>query len=417
MLGVAEVTPPSWEEAGSYPAYMDRMTLAALLQPSPAGGPFTPWGGVKPSYVDAGLLVTQDVTADMYVLVQTGTCFVPAAIQTNAGWVCHNNGTVSRVIEPASPTYPRIDVVIAHVYDAVDDSGTQNTWALEVVEGTPAAVPVVPAIPTNALALAQIAVPANATSITTADITDVRTWEVALGGILPVNGLASVPEGYWGQYVYDRVTQRLAHNTPLGVYQPRILPVAQSVASGTTQVTSTGNTNEVTLLTTTITTDGLTDLEILLKLGAVSANQSGSPSFTTVLRIYLDNVQIDAVFTGAAPADNLPHSGVSITSLAATATLGGRPTAGTHTVKVTFESQATFAANAYASSTNPYYVRVKPICQLWPARSPTISTTGRRILSSTVSLSKMRLSRGKLTRPERSAPTCRSMIRRCPPAG
>lgn len=182
------------------------MTCGAMMTPNPAAGAWAPWGGVRPSYQGLGMQVTQDASPDMYVLVNTGSVFVPAAIVTNAGWVCHNNGSKSLAIQAANPTYPRIDVVIAHVYDAVDDSGTLNQWALEVVEGTAAAVPVAPALPTNCIALAQVAVAANASTVTNANITDLRTYTVALGGTLPVVSTAKPSQPYKGQVIYNTDT-------------------------------------------------------------------------------------------------------------------------------------------------------------------------------------------------------------------
>ena len=203
---MAEVNPPSWEQAGTYAAYQDRMTACSLITPHYSVGQWAPRPGVRPSYQGLGMQVTQDATPDMFVLVNTGTVFVPATIVTNAGWVCHNNGSKSLTVQAASPSQPRIDLVIAHVYDAVDDSGTLNQWALEVVKGTPASSPVAPAAPTNSITLAQVLVPANASSITTADITDTRTYTVALGGVLPALSTGKPAQPYQGQVIYNTDT-------------------------------------------------------------------------------------------------------------------------------------------------------------------------------------------------------------------
>jgi hypothetical protein len=178
------------------------MTMAAVLTPDPAAGPFGFRGGVRPSAAGTGLAVTQDATADMFVLAASGTVFVPAAIAANAGWTCHNNGTVSLAITAASAANPRIDLVIARVHDAVDDSGSTNLWALEVVTGTPAASPAVPATPANAVALAQVAVARNATVVTAGNITDLRKSSVALGGVLPCLSTAMPASPYTGQCVF-----------------------------------------------------------------------------------------------------------------------------------------------------------------------------------------------------------------------
>lgn len=360
-IAIAEVTPPAWESGGSYSAASDRMTLSALLTPGPAPGPFAPWGGCKPATLDTGMAVTALGTPAMFVQVNTGTCFVPAGIASNSGWVCHNNGQRQCVIGASNASNPRIDVVVAHVYDAVDDSGVLNSWALEVVPGTPASSPVAPAVPSNAIILAQVAVPAASTSVTAGNVTDLRTWEVGLGGVLPVNSLAQVPAGYAGHYVHDRASGRLAHNLAAGPAQPKLLPAAPVVAATGSQVNE-GGTGEVTVLTASFTATGNEDWEIYFKAGGVQATQSGAPQFSVLFRTYIDSSQIDGFFTASQPADGNNHAGVAFTTYAAAAVMATRPTAGAHVAKVTFQTQTVFGASVIATTINPIVLRAKPVC-------------------------------------------------------
>lgn len=77
-------------------------------------------------------------------------------------------------VEPADLVDPRIDLVVVRVLDS--DAGVVGDEArVEVITGTAAGSPVVPATPPTALPLAHIAVAANAASILDANITDVRT--------------------------------------------------------------------------------------------------------------------------------------------------------------------------------------------------------------------------------------------------
>jgi hypothetical protein len=359
VAAIAEVI-PSWLAAATYPAAADRMTLSALLTPNPAPGSFAPWAGVKPASLDAGLQITPLSTPSMFVQVNSGSCFVPAAIAANAGWICHNNGQRQVAIAAASATLPRIDLIIAHVYDAVDDSGTLNEWQLEPVTGTPASVPAAPAAPTNAIILGQVAVAANALTVTSGNITDLRAWTVALGGILPVNGLAAVPAGYAGHYVHDRTTGRLAHNPAGGAAQPRLLPAAPVLAVANANVNE-GGTTEVTVLSVTFTADGATDWEIYFKTPGVQSTQSGSPLYSVLFRTYLDSTQIDGMFTPSCTADGNNYGGLSYTAYAAAA-LGFRPSAGAHTAKVTFKTQTSFGVAVVASATLPIILRAKPVC-------------------------------------------------------
>jgi hypothetical protein len=54
-------------------------------------------------------------------------------------------------------------------------TGAQNNVVFQVVVGTPAGSPVAPALPANSIALAEVDVAAGALSITSGDITDLRT--------------------------------------------------------------------------------------------------------------------------------------------------------------------------------------------------------------------------------------------------
>jgi hypothetical protein len=88
-------------------------------------------------------------------------------------YTTYNDATAVATIAPADLTNPRIDKVCITVRDAFY-SGSNNDVIINVVTGTPASSPVAPATPDNSIALATVAVAANASTIVTADITDVR---------------------------------------------------------------------------------------------------------------------------------------------------------------------------------------------------------------------------------------------------
>lgn len=86
-----------------------------------------------------------------------------------------NTATVTLTVTAANPTNPRIDLVVLEL----DPSA--NTIVLRVVAGTPAGSPVAPAlVQTDAgvyqLKMAEIAVAANAFSITAPNVTDTRPF-------------------------------------------------------------------------------------------------------------------------------------------------------------------------------------------------------------------------------------------------
>ena len=154
-------TPPSWLQNGSHTAENDRLTTTGSL-----------WGasGVVRS---ADLAVT--ASSGMNLSVAAGWAAILGTYQTNMGtYMAYNDAAATATITTADPTNPRIDLVCITVNDAAY-SGSLNSVAINVVAGTPAGSPSVPSTPTNSIALAQVAVAAGATSISSGNITDVRT--------------------------------------------------------------------------------------------------------------------------------------------------------------------------------------------------------------------------------------------------
>jgi hypothetical protein len=99
---------------------------------------------------------------------------------------------------PADPTNPRNDLIIAQQSD-IFDSDANSDFIVKQVVGTPAVSPSDPSVSgsTNYVTLARVRVDANATTIVSGKITDLRTtghakslsgglYTVGLGGLLPV---------------------------------------------------------------------------------------------------------------------------------------------------------------------------------------------------------------------------------------
>jgi hypothetical protein len=154
-------TPPSWLQAGSYPAQYDRLTAQALWATTGTIGA-------------SSLAVTQNSPAGMSVRVASGWAAIVGTTTTNMGvYTIFNDATDTLTITTADPTNPRIDLVCATVRDAFY-SGANNDVIFQVIAGTPAGSPVAPALPANSVSLATIAVGAAVTQINTANITDTR---------------------------------------------------------------------------------------------------------------------------------------------------------------------------------------------------------------------------------------------------
>ena len=153
-------TPPSWLQNGSHTAENDRLTTTGSL-----------WGstGIVRS---ADLAVTAG--SGLNLNVAAGWAAILGNYQTNMGtYMAYNDGAATATITTADATNPRIDVVCITVSDAAY-SGSLNQVAINVVKGTAASSPTVPSTPTNSIALAQVAVAAGATTISSGNITDVR---------------------------------------------------------------------------------------------------------------------------------------------------------------------------------------------------------------------------------------------------
>jgi hypothetical protein len=154
-------TPPSWLQAGSYPAQYDRLTAQALWATTGIIG-------------SSSLAVTQNSPAGMSVRVASGWAAVVGTTTSNMGvYTIFNDATDTLTITTADPTNPRIDLVCATVRDAFY-SGANNDVIFQVIAGTPAGSPVAPSLPANSISLATVAVGAAVTQINTANITDTR---------------------------------------------------------------------------------------------------------------------------------------------------------------------------------------------------------------------------------------------------
>jgi hypothetical protein len=116
----------------------------------------------------AGANMTLDVTAGVAVLEGDD-----AAGQGN--YLVEASETLGAfTIDTADATNPRIDRVGIQLNDPSEGGSSGRNSTFVVVKGTAAASPSAPTLPDSFLELAQVTVPAGATSIEDADITDTR---------------------------------------------------------------------------------------------------------------------------------------------------------------------------------------------------------------------------------------------------
>ncbi|RSO22585.1 hypothetical protein DMH15_33025 [Streptomyces sp. WAC 06725] len=212
---MAEVNPPSWAQAGEYPARNDRLGAisAMLCYPGFAADEAAPLRirqGVKPSYQNYQLKVRPTPTPTMSVIVSAGYCWIDNHDLSGFGaYCCVNDADETLTIAPAGGAGQyRKDAVIASVYDS-ETSGSVTEWRLEVIQGAYAAsagAAQIPSTPASALILGVVSVGPGQTTVTAASISDIRNFAVAAGGILPVGSSISLPRPHPGQVMYHTDT-------------------------------------------------------------------------------------------------------------------------------------------------------------------------------------------------------------------
>jgi hypothetical protein len=183
-LALTGLNQPLWLQNSTYPAAVDRQLIAAGLETGVLGL--------------NELAVTQRAAgANLSVDVAAGRAVVPVTDAPNLGSALCVSTAINNLIVAGAPGAgtSRIDLVIARVYDASIIGGSINGWQLEVVTGTPAASPAVPATPASSIVLARIAVASGQVSVTTANITDTRVMPGIWRPYTPVwsTGLAAQP--------------------------------------------------------------------------------------------------------------------------------------------------------------------------------------------------------------------------------
>lgn len=145
----------------------DLRTLADALQPGVLGA--------------AHLKATPG--AGLALTVQPGVAYVPDGQASPSLYRCEWSGSAATVpISAADGSSPRVDQLVARVRDLNVDGGSQRSWVLEVVAGVPAsgatfdnrtgAAP----LPPRAIRLADVVVPAGASSIGAGNVRDRRPW-------------------------------------------------------------------------------------------------------------------------------------------------------------------------------------------------------------------------------------------------
>jgi hypothetical protein len=195
-----EINPPAWLQDGAHTAQGDRLVLSSLI-------------GVSGVVGTGDLQVTEKAgTPDMAVDVAAGSCYIAGTQATFQGtYHCTNDATKTLSVPAADSTNPRIDLVVARVRDSFY-AGVGTVWELKVEPGAAAASPAEPAVPVDAIVLARIDVPAGATAITNADLTDRRPRAALRADLLEAAQIAAptvaggiATKGYVDRLIEEKV--------------------------------------------------------------------------------------------------------------------------------------------------------------------------------------------------------------------
>lgn len=236
---------------------MEAAMMGAPVQTLTGGIGIMNAGGGHGVIGNADLKVTQrGAGANMSVDVAAGYAFVSGTSILAQGVYSFANDAVTNVsITTANGSNPRIDLIVAQIRDNTADGGGSNDARLIAVAGTPAASPVVPAVPAGCLVLAQVAVGTAVSSITNANITDKRTWAAAIGGVhrcLATNRPTGVSL-YPGLQIYEIDTDlEYTYNGTLAAFTARYNRLMGKDSETTASATSANATPVVTGLAVTI---------------------------------------------------------------------------------------------------------------------------------------------------------------------
>ncbi|WP_330349280.1 hypothetical protein [Streptomyces sp. NBC_00582] len=236
---MATINPPAWMQAGSYPARNDRLS-SSLFGTYPGFSadeafPLRTRSGVKPSYQNQQLKVRAAGTPNMTVIVSGGMAYIDSRDTGGSGlYACANDADVTLTVAAAGGAGQyRKDTVVASVYDA-EYAGALSQWSLEVIQGPYAAsagATVRGTLPTNCVPLADLAIAPSQTSVTNSNITDVRVYTVAEGGIVPITASTDMARPAPGQVRYRTDTDTFVYGKADGTTAALLDSSGQGIGS------------------------------------------------------------------------------------------------------------------------------------------------------------------------------------------
>lgn len=155
------INPPTWTQNGTYTAEQDRRLVGALVRTE----------GV----VNISSMVPKVISGSRQVSISDGGAYIHGDYAQAGGggtYFVYNDGA-HEVAIPVSGALDRYDLIVLRIYDSAV-SGSVNEARFDVVSGTPAVSPRIPAVPRSSIPIAAVKVNAGAAQLWISSLTDQR---------------------------------------------------------------------------------------------------------------------------------------------------------------------------------------------------------------------------------------------------
>lgn len=351
-----------WVGGGVVDAQDARLATGTLVQAG--AGPLQVRQGIKPATGTPGL-VKQTGTASKNVTIEPFQAMIQATRATAGGPYLATLDAQKTIdlltANPADATNARRDLIIARQSDTQWSDGS-TAMAVQQVVGTPSGSPVDPTPAAgDYITLARVTVPANATTVVSGNITDLRPFAVATGAILPV---ASQTERdalakYTGMCVWRTDTNQMEawNGTIWDIVGPRndLLAAWTSYTPSWTATTTNPTLGNGTLTGRYMLIGKTCFVSITLTIGSTTSvgsgtylfglpftSAAGGPNYLGVARFTAGSVWIGQVSFGANSAvmnATFPSNSTTTTGANMSATTPAAPASGNAlTMSVTFQT-------------------------------------------------------------------------------
>jgi hypothetical protein len=243
-------------------------TASALLSSLGSSSSLGVGSGVRKANGDPMVVA---VASGLSVTVATGMAVIQGSAAANTGaYVVTLDSVATLTCTAADTVDARIDSVCLTVTDNGDNT---STAVVQIITGTPASSPSAPSLPSNSLRLFNITVAANATTLTSGNLSDQRSYMAAAGGIKPVRSSSAYPSsGSTSQYAHDLNTNRLMRFNGSTLVAPSVAAFAPAFDGPHTVSASS---TPATVATATVTVDGSTNVEISFTYNYISSAGTG----------------------------------------------------------------------------------------------------------------------------------------------